>query len=399
MIEHGIISDIAATKAFKQKESFLYVTNQLSINAINRGIIPQGIGLIIIQHLLDDTEQFIRILLQSGFRIIKIIGIEYSSKSKVSERLRNLKLNVIVPEFSILELAVNETIKYELNVADKSEKNRFIIHEVGGYCSSLLNDWGNIFTNKCLGIIEDTRQGLWRYLELDNIPIPLMQIADSKLKSIESNYVGEAVARAVESDLLELGTSLDSIHIGILGFGDIGSSVAYSLRCRGAVIFCYDPNPLRMMEAKAEGYNCLSRHNLLHESEIIIGASGVTSLNYNELELLKNEVILFSASSKDIEFPIKQIKEYLRSSIQLTRFINELSMPWGKKIRLANFGYPVNFRDYSLPFYISDLIFSQILVCITNIINKKLSPGIHSLTEDEEKHIAKLWLKQYLNYD
>src|SRR3972149_132981 len=383
------------SKTGQQTNSMLPVTEQFIQEALNRGLKPTGIGLFIIQHLLDDTECFIRTLGQFGFQIRKVIGIEYSSKSKVVERLREQDIDVILPQFSELEITVKHALKSELKKKSKESVFRFLIHEVGGYCAPFLGDHVDFLAEKCIGIVEETKQGLWRYRDIGFLPLPVMQIADSKLKGVEAKYVGEAVARAVESDLLELGVSLCNCCIGLLGFGDIGASIATSLRCRGTVVSCYDPNPLKVIDAKMQGFACPGREYVLKESKLIIGASGMNSVIYDDLSILRDNAMLVSVSSRDLEFPVKQITMASHRSTHLTRFVSEFTMPWGKRIRIANCGFPVNFRGPSLPLFVSDLLFCQIAACMMKLITQHLPPDIHCLSADEEKLIAKLWLECY----
>ena len=70
-------------------------------------------------------------------------------------------------------------------------------------------------------------------------------------------------------------------------------------------------------------------------------------------------------------------------------------MPWGKNIRIIDDGFPVNFRSFSLPNHISDLMFCQISFCIHKLLNQKLPKGLHSLSIREEMNIADLWIKSY----
>lgn len=383
------------SKTGQQTKSMLPITEQFIQEALNHGMKPTGVELFIIQHLLDDTEHFIRTLRQYDFQVRKVIGIEYSSESKVMDRLREQDLDVILPQFSELEITINHVLDSELKKTSKESVVRFLIHEVGGYCAPFLRDHADVLIEKCIGIVEETKQGVWRYRDIGFLPVPVMQIADSKLKGVEARHVGEAVARAVESDHLELGISLCGCRLGILGFGDIGASVANSMRCRGAVVSCYDPNPLKAIDAKVQGFMCPGRDYVLKESELIIGASGVNSVTYDELRILRDYTMLVSASSRDLEFPVKQITIASRESAHLTEFIIEFTMPWGKRIRIANHGFPVNFRGISLPLFVSDLLFCQVAACMTKLITQHLSPGIHCLSIDEEKLIGKLWLERY----
>lgn len=373
----------------------LSITEKFIDNSIDQGLKVNSVNLIIIQHLLCDTENFINLLNNKGFEIYKLIGIEYSSKTEVAQRLRKSKIDVIIPKFNEIENIINDIITNELTNNNVGAYRKFIIHEVGGYCVPILKRNADLFGSNCAGILEDTKQGLWKYKDIVSLPVPIMQIAECNLKEIEAKYVGEAVARAVEYDLLEMGMSLWGYRVGVLGFGSIGEPVASSLRCRGAIVSCFDPDPLKTIKATIQGFSCPGRNKLLQEAQLIVGTTGINSINYDELPILNNDVILASGSSKNHEFPMDKIKMTAHESTKITESITQYAMPWGKGMQIASDGFPINFSSISLPMFMSDLLFCQIAASLIKLMTHSLPFGIHKLSEDEERVIAGLWLEQY----
>src|ERR1044072_5481152 len=192
---------------------------------------PDSVEIILVQHLLSATEEFVRLLRGFGFEVLKVIGIEYSSRQGVGERLRASGLDVVLHKIATTEDALRKVLHDEFS---RSQSKRIILQEVGGYCANILNAGIEPqLQDRFLGVIEETRQGLWRYRAVSHFPVPVIEIADSFLKSLEARYVGEAVARAVEFDLLEAGSTLWGARSVVLGFGDVGSNVANGLRVRG----------------------------------------------------------------------------------------------------------------------------------------------------------------------
>src|SRR5438045_279452 len=90
-----------------------------------------------------------------------------------------------------------------------------------------------------VGSAMSKRRGLWQY-ESQVLTIPVVQLADSPLKMIEAAYVGDAVTSVLAEELFELGLGLRGLPITVLGYGQIGSCVASSLRRRAASVGCWD---------------------------------------------------------------------------------------------------------------------------------------------------------------
>lgn len=351
------------------------------------------IGIIIIQHLLNDTELFLHVLKKANFQIIKVFGIEYSSREMVRKRLRENGIEVDVPKLSSLRGEIKECIE-RISVTEPTRIERVVIHEVGGYFADIIYNAPEKLGSKIVGIVEETKQGLWRYEKLKKLNIPVIHIADSGLKNVEGRFVGEAIIRVMITYLKQLKVDRFNTRFGILGYGVIGKAVAESLRKRKLSLLIYDKNPVRRIEGRIKGFNMVSRSEIMHCADVIIGSSGSRSIQFSDLKNMKNNVILASASSRELEFPVKRIRNKGRKVLS-SEYIGIYSMPWGKSIRIINDGFPINFKTRSLPMIIADLMFSQISLCIYKILNENLSAGLHRLSEKEEEEIAIIWLKSY----
>ena len=194
---------------------------------------------------------------------------------------------------------------------------------------------------------------------------------------------------------LAMGRGLRRLGVGLLGFGDIGASVAHALRARGAEVAIYDTDPVRTVAGHMQGYKCMDRTELVCRAPVIVGASGRRSLTKEDLPELADGVILASASSRAVEFPVAEIGSASTGRAQAPADLTEYSMLWGKRVLLANDGHPVNFRDGSLPVPVADLMLASLAACIARLATTELAPGIHALPEDDERAIAQLWLDAY----
>jgi adenosylhomocysteinase len=340
----------------------------------------------IIQHLLDDTAEFVSLLRQYGYRVACVIGIPYSASSAAQKSVADAGVDVTVPAFSQMSAFVRRKL---LEV--RAEK-RLIIHEVGGYCADLLRGDSNVIPAQCLGFVEETKQGLWRYRKAGVPRYPVMHIAESRLKDIEGPYVGRAVAESLSEDLAKEKMKSKSCAIAILGTGIIGSSVGSALTPAFPELRCWDENPIARLQAVSKGLPlATSRAALLADASVIVGATGTHSLSPADLANLRNDVILASASSRRIELPVNYVRSH--GKLVATRgYVKTFVMPWGKSIRIVNDGYPINFRRRSLPIAIADLMFAQIATCIQYLSAAKVPPGIHPLPAREESRIAEIWL-------
>ena len=114
----------------------LPLTERMLATMVSDQIEPDSVEIVLVQHLLSDTEEFVRLIRGFGFKILRIIGIEYSSRPDVVERLRSSGIDVVVPKVGATEDALRQVLQDQLS---RSQSNRIILQEVGGYCANILN--------------------------------------------------------------------------------------------------------------------------------------------------------------------------------------------------------------------------------------------------------------------
>jgi adenosylhomocysteinase len=366
----------------------LKATSRILQKKLEEYKIPSDLDFIIVQHLMNDTCQFIQLLLKAGIRVSAVVGIPYSLKPSVVKELENNGVNVLRPDIDKIADVVLKLVTDAAKIG-----RRVIVHEVGGYCAPLAAK-SLKFRKNCIGVVEETKQGLWRYQQVqsDLQKFPIVHFAESKLKVMEGEFVGRAVARSVDEDLAHLGRSIESSRIGVIGFGDIGAGVARSLRSRGAHVWCHDIRPIRLMQAVAQGFICVARDRILRECNAIVGATGKASFTDKHIKPLQNGILLCSASSRDLEFPIGAISTSAKHEKELiSPNVTEYKLSNGKTLRISDNGYPVNFRSMSLPPSFGDLMFCLVTVGFFGLLQGKYKSGIMALNSEDEELIANEW--------
>lgn len=353
------------------------------------------VEIVFVQHLLPDTAHYLKVLAGSGFKVLAIYGIEYSTKPEAVEAIRGLGIQVESLPVAQIPSALESLFRSRQSAGSSGSKRRVLLQEVGGYAANLLARDPDLLAESCLGIVEETRQGLWRYQEVENPAVPVVEIASTRLKRIEAIYVGEAVARALETDLLVLGRTLAGLPITVLGFGDIGSCCAVAFRSRGAIVAVYDPDPTRLVEAVGSGFLVFGRREALRHGRVIVGASGQQSLTLDDIGHMSEGAVLVSASSKQVEFPVSELLSSATRNVEIAPRLTKLVFENGDNIVLVNDGFPVNFESLSLPAFVSDLLFCQISSAICCVTSGDLQPGLHTLGESEQEKIAKTWMDCY----
>lgn len=280
--------------AFHFTGTQLRVVRRFTREKRNKDVLSK-LRLVVLEHLLPTTEQFIGLLRDGGADIFAIFGKPYSVDQAVFNRL-TVQHRVLTHTYDDLEDSgrgiIDEVIKAAL-VRSKDDGRKVLLIDVGGYFAApiLRLQEANEDLNLLAGIVEDTTFGHNRYLEAaSKLSVPVFSVARSPLKEIEARFVGRDAVIAADSVLRNIGVMLSGRHALVLGYGMIGSSVARSLRANDLDVSVHDKLDHKNLQAYIDGFNIFPKRQLLGKADIIFSATAAQALSYSEIEECKDGV-------------------------------------------------------------------------------------------------------------
>lgn len=356
---------------------------------VNQTQCPYRVNSVVITHVLPTSEEYLDLINQI-FPIQLVIAIPYSADKETLERIKKKGILVYLP-LSVEDVFMQAGPMVEEILA--SSTTPLIVQEVGGYLAGYTLQLSKYSHFK--GIVEDTNNGQWRYEAMGEHLCPILSIAKSPIKDIEDTAIGDGVIYSTERVFREeFHAILQGCKCGVIGYGKIGTSVAIALRGRECQVNVYDVDPAKNIRARFEGFNVLPLHQLLSQCDLIVGCTGQTSLNREDIHFIKSNAILVSATAKNEEFNLNDFnEEYVleKSSFVVWHY----SHSSGKKFYLLNQGTPINFRDRSILGNILDLIYTELFVCMRVIAYEQISVGLQPSTKAIHSEVAKSWLSVY----
>lgn len=349
-------------------------------------------ALILIQHLLKDTISLIEAFNVAGVDsdAMIIVGIPYSSKEEVVQSLRN-DYQVVTPESEHFDDHVRDVIDTALNICRQNNK-KLIVVEDGGYAVPLLHQEFEESLKLCKGAVEQTTRGIWRddpaeLKIIEELKIPVLSIPHCFLKqNIEGPEIGKAVVKNVDHLLSKMGQFISGKRALVISYGTIGSNIAESLENQRAIVSVSEIDAKKLLVARLRGYDTDSLMNSIRKNDLIIGATGKTSIGMAELLAAKNNTVLVSASSKRVEIDVDELENLSKRKTRLEGVGTEYELINGNKILLLADGYPVNFYGSdSVPDRIIDIILTELFVSVVELAQKDFDPGIHECPIDEDE--------------
>ncbi len=365
-----------------------------------------GARLIVLEHILPTTAEFLEHLKSKGVEIFSVLAKPYSIDATAEARLIAGGISVTRITYDQLESTnVLDDLLLEAVKLSKIDAKPILILDVGGYFAGPLKS-GRLPVEApqyILGVVEDTTFGHNRYARaVSEIPVPVFSVARSDLKEIEARFVGRDAVGAVESVLRSRGVSIAGRNALVLGYGMIGSNVARALRSHDLNVYVYDREDFKNLRAFIDGFTIHKKRELLRRADLIFSATAERALSFREMEECKDNAILASVGSKDTEFDMTELRRQAVLREELGPHVVKYKLANSKNVMVVQNGTAVNFLLPSLPIEILDLVFSEIIVCMMHLLKKaKEYPAGHrlySVPESNMSAVSKSWLR-FVNID
>lgn len=347
---------------------------------------------IVVTHLLEDRPWFLQAVGGLG-RVAAVIP----KKKSIVPRVRDiLKHRYPMLDLSRPSLSTPEGIRRAIGPHVRGSSVCML--DIGGYFEHAS------FGVEGLGIaaiVEDTENGHKRYLEkLANAnagtPVPIASVARSSLKRPENYLVGQSLVYSVEAVLRDLDELLHGRRCCVIGYGNIGRSIAQHLLERRAHVVVYDRDPLKRVEAFTHGFVTTDTSiEAVRDAEIVFCATGSRSIGTAEIAAMRERAYVATVTSPDDEFDPEVLN--LRVSHR-PRNVSEYRRADGSVIYLMNRGQAVNFLHGSVVGPFIQLLQAEILVTASRILSARLAcprGEIVAIGREDQEAIATEWLKVY----
>jgi adenosylhomocysteinase len=271
------------------------------------------------------------------------------------------------------------------------------IVEIGGYHAPLVGRLHERYGARFIGCVESTERGHREYDAEERLPVPVVSVARSPLKDIESQLIGPSVAFSVEAGVRSLNLPLTGLTVGVLGYGRVGRSLAYGLVGRSATVLVHDRDPRKRASAVADGFASPHRHLLIKKADVIVGATGNTSLTATDFPLLKDNVVLASASSRRIEFATGELFAAAVQVDALGQNVDRITLADGRAVFLLSRGEPVNFAHGAVVGPILSLVHAEIIAALWALYRHRDRPGLHRVDDESHERLCARWVQRFLD--
>ncbi len=196
-----------------------------------------------------------------------------------------------------------------------------------------------------IGGTEETTTGVIRLKSLaeeGNLKYPVVAVNDADTKHFFDNRYGtgqstlDGITRA--TNVLWAGKT-----VVVIGYGWCGRGVASRASGMGAKTIVCEVDPIRALEAAMDGHLVMKMEQASQVGDIFITLTGgMKAIDRKHTELMKDGAILANSGHFNVEIDIEGIEEIADSKTQVREFVDQYTLPEGKKIYLLGEGRLIN---------------------------------------------------------
>jgi adenosylhomocysteinase len=245
------------------------------------------------------------------------------------------------------------------------------------------------------GASEETTTGILKIKAMDAenaLTFPVLAANDARMKHLFDNRYGTGHSSIV-SLLSNTNLFLSGKTVVVMGFGWVGRGLAKYAKGIGARVVVCEPEPVKLLEAYAEGYEAM---NSLAAAEIgdvfITGTGNLKVLGSKHFSRMKDGVLLANAGHYDHEFDLAALAEEAAAIREVRRNVTEYEMEDGRRFHVLARGRLVNIAAADgHPVEIMDLTFAVQALAAHHLANhaSEMTPGLHTIPEEIDNYVAR----------
>jgi adenosylhomocysteinase len=246
-----------------------------------------------------------------------------------------------------------------------------------------------------IGASEETTTGILKLKAMDAekvLTFPVLAANDAKMKHLFDNRYGTGHSSIV-SLLSNTNLFLSGKTVVVMGFGWVSRGLAKYAKGMGARVVVCEPDPVKLLEAYAEGYEAMNSLAAAEKGDVFLtGTGNVRVLRREHFERMKDGVLLANAGHYDHEFDLAALAEDAVEVREVRRNITEYEMEDGRRFHVLARGRLVNIAAADgHPVEIMDLTFAVQALATHYLANhvRDIPAGLRPIPDEIDDLVAR----------
>ena len=299
----------------------------------------EGLKIAACLHVTTETANLAITLRDGGAEVYLCASNPLSTQDDVAAAL--------VYEYGIPTFAIKgeDRDTYYSHIISVLETKPHITMDDGADLVATLHGERTDLIENIIGGTEETTTGVIRLKSLaeeGNLKYPVVAVNDADTKHFFDNRYGtgqstlDGITRA--TNVLWAGKT-----VVVIGYGWCGRGVASRASGMGAKTIVCEVDPIRAIEAAMDGHLVMKMEQASEIGDIFITLTGgMKAIDSKHTKLMKDGAILANSGHFNVEIDIEGIEEIADSKTEVREYVDQYTLPQGKKIYLLGEGRLIN---------------------------------------------------------
>jgi len=245
------------------------------------------------------------------------------------------------------------------------------------------------------GVSEETTSGVAKFRAMERegvLAFPAIAANDARCKYLFDNRYGTGQS-TLTAIMQNTNLMVGGKRLIVLGYGWCGKGIARYAAGLGARVSVCEVDPVRGLEAYADGFDVLPAVDAAEIGEIFVTATGSSGvLTESHFERMRDGAILANAGAVDVEIDVDGLRATATGTREVRRNVEEFATADGRRLYLVGRGMVVNLTaGDGHPIEIMDLTFAIQALCAHRLANEHASMEnrVHLLPAEIDDEVAR----------
>ena len=258
---------------------------------------------------------------------------------------------------------------------------------------------GGALIKNVIGGSEETTTGVTRLRSMESSGVlryPIIAVNDAQTKQFFDNRYGTGQS-TIDGIVRATNVLLAGKNFVVCGYGWCGRGVAMRARGMGANVLVTEVDPLKAMEAVMDGFRVVPVMEAARIGDIFVTLTGdINVIRPTHFRRMKDGAIICNSGHFNVEVDIEGLKRISRKRRRIRQFVEEYTLPNGRRINLLAEGRLVNLAAAEgHPASVMDMSFANQALCAEYLSRqgKNLAKKVYPVPRSIDRKIARLKLK------
>jgi len=352
----------------------------------------KGIRIAACLHVTTETGNLALTLKEGGADLVVCASNPLSTQDDAAAALIELG----IPVFAIK--GEDNTTYYNHIMAALKHNPQLTVDDGADLVSTIHQQKAELIHN-IIGGTEETTTGVIRLRNMarsGSLKYPIIAVNDARTKHFFDNRYGTGQS-TLDGIIRATNVLLAGKTVVVCGYGWCGRGVANRALGFGAKVIVTEVAPIPALEAAMDGYQVMPLNEAARIGDIYITVTGNEHvIDSDDFEVMKDGAILSNSGHFNVEINIPSLEKMAKSRRQVRPFVDEYTMPDGRRLYLLGEGRLINLAAAEgHPASVMDMSFANQALCLEYLVANRgtLKPDVFAVPDAIDSNVGLLKLK------